>query len=220
MEPESAYHGELNWIESSTGIQQYATRLCQCDPSRPHAGGSRFVCTRFRLRVRRADVLAGGQGRAPLRRRHACRRHDAAQTRGREDPRSDVLRRCRNQRPRLLSKSPDARHQRSTGLDPAHQESDPRVLEARNRPLQFVHRARLDALGRRKLAALFEGVEAARPIRRGPRRAHRHRELPHGLHRRRMARREEPGLDAGHLAPHVRGDPPTPTSDSTTTPRT
>ena len=43
----------------------------------------------------------------------------------------------------------------------------------------------------------LRSLEAAGPVRRGPRRADRHRELPDAVHARRMARRQEPGHIAG-----------------------
>ena len=69
----------------------------------------------------------------------------------------------------------------------------------------FVGRDPRKTVGR-ELAALSGSLAAAGALRRGARRADRHRELPDVLHRRRMARRQEPGHSPADLAADVRRD--------------
>ena len=81
------------------------------------------------------------------------------------------------------------------------------AADAGRRGRQHVRRPRPGAVGRRQLAAVPRGLAAAGRARRGAGRADRDRELPDALHRRRVARRQEPGDQPGDLAADVRRHP-------------
>ena len=156
-------------------------------------------------------MLAAGQGRAPLRRRDARRRR-----RLRRSASADRVRRLLaaatassisglGYYPNPLA--PDAgRGRRSTSST-----SRPVIRAAAaagRRRGQHVHRPRLDQDGRRTTGrASSRRLAAAGRVRRGARRPDRHRELPDALHRRRVAGRQEPAPQPGHLAAHVRRHP-------------
>ena len=162
------------------------------------------------VRVRGADVLAAGQGRAALCGRDARRRRPTSTaTEARADRRSD------GSRPGVAI-SGLGYYPNPLTPDAAEAERLHRAPQAGDRGGRAAGRA---AWSTRSSAAIRPGavddnwprfLEVWRPlvaVCRGPRRADRHRELPDALHGRRMARRQEPGPLPGDLAADVRRHP-------------
>ena len=134
------------------------------------------------LFVRRVDVLAARQGRAAVCGRDARRCGRPGRVRRGEDSGSDRCRRNRDQRLGLLSKPAHARRGRGSRVPGTPAESDRRRPVAGRQRGEHVCRPRLDAIGRRQLAAVPGSLAAASAAGRIARRPDRHRELPDAVH--------------------------------------